>query len=58
MPIFEYVCNDCGTRFEKLHKGAAVDECNCPTCGSAKVKKGLSTFAAGSASDTKCNSGG
>ncbi|MBU5637287.1 zinc ribbon domain-containing protein [Geomonas sp. Red69] len=58
MPIFEYVCNDCGTRFEKLQKGGAADECGCPTCGSAKVKKAMSTFAAGSASETKCHSGG
>ena len=58
MPIFEYVCNDCGTRFEKLHKGGAEAARNCPTCGSAAVKKALSTFATGNASETKCHSGG
>ncbi|GFO63499.1 zinc ribbon domain-containing protein [Geomonas paludis] len=58
MPIFEYVCKECGTRFEKLHKGSAADECSCPTCGSAAVNKALSTFAAGGTSETKCHSGG
>ncbi|WP_224982086.1 FmdB family zinc ribbon protein [Geomonas agri] len=58
MPIFEYVCKECGTRFEKLHKGSTTDECNCPACGSAAVNKAMSTFAAGSASETKCHSGG
>jgi putative FmdB family regulatory protein len=43
MPIFEYVCHDCGAAFEKLVMGreAAV---NCPTCQSLNVAKQFSAF--------------
>ncbi len=43
MPIYEF---DCGEPFEELvFSFAAVTEVVCPTCGSPKVKKKLSTFA-------------
>jgi putative FmdB family regulatory protein len=47
MPIFEYKCAECGTRFEKLVRRES-DEASmeCPQCGTAKVDKELSTFAA------------
>ena len=47
MPLYEYVCRDCGTGFEKLVRrfGDAVD---CPSCASAAVEKQLSAFAVGS----------
>lgn len=63
MPIFEYKCEGCGSRFEKLIR-RAEDESGlcCPTCGQAQVAKQLSTFAAhaGGASDKMpmCPSGG
>jgi len=43
MPIFEYVCQDCGAFFEKLVMGqeAAV---SCPTCQSPDVAKQFSAF--------------
>ena len=43
MPIFEYVCQDCGALFEKLVMGreAAV---SCPTCQSPDVAKQFSAF--------------
>ena len=44
MPIFEYVCEDCGTKFEKLvRNGVAVA---CPGCGQDHLKQQFSTFAA------------
>lgn len=47
MPIFEYSCQDCGTRFEKLVRGTAgQDELACPSCGQAHLKQELSVFAA------------
>lgn len=58
MPIFEYVCKKCGTRFEKLQKGSASEECSCPSCGSLEVKKALSVFSSAGGSESKCNSGG
>lgn len=47
MPIFEYKCSACGSRFEKLIR--RTDEENslaCPTCGAESPEKELSTFAA------------
>lgn len=46
MPIFEFVCSDCGRPFEELvRSAAAVDVVACPGCGSQQVKKKISTFA-------------
>ena len=44
MPIFEYVCDDCGTKFEKLVRNG--DKVACPSCGEAHLTTALSTFAA------------
>jgi putative FmdB family regulatory protein len=47
MPIFEYSCADCGTRFEKLVRRAGETEgLVCPSCGEKHLKQELSTFAA------------
>ncbi len=46
MPIFEFVCSECGNPFEELVRSAsAVSEVVCPSCGSQQVKKQISTFA-------------
>jgi putative FmdB family regulatory protein len=46
MPIFEYKCDDCGTKFEKLVRGSDVNGVVCPTCGEQHLTQQLSTFAA------------
>jgi putative FmdB family regulatory protein len=46
MPIFEYLCADCGTKFEKLVRRPASDEVACPSCGQSHLEQQLSTFAA------------
>jgi putative FmdB family regulatory protein len=47
MPIFEYKCQECGARFEKLiRRDADIDTLACPACGHKDVSKELSTFAA------------
>ena len=47
MPIFEYRCEDCGTKFEKLVRRASEStELECPSCGEKHLKQELSTFAA------------
>ena len=45
MPIYEYVCDDCGTEYERLvmKQGAAI---TCPKCESTKHTIKLSVFAA------------
>ncbi|MDD2850805.1 MAG: zinc ribbon domain-containing protein [Desulfuromonadaceae bacterium] len=60
MPIYEYSCMKCGNRFEKLLKSADVESesVECPSCGSAEVKKELSTFSSGGAKPPACDCGG
>ena len=45
MPIYEYSCEDCGTKFEKLVRRQG-DGVACPSCGQSHLKTELSTFAA------------
>ncbi len=46
MPIFEFVCSECGHPFEELLRTSdAIAGLTCPQCGSPQVKKKLSTFA-------------
>jgi len=33
MPTYEYVCNDCGERFEKYQKMTDEPLSSCPSCG-------------------------
>jgi putative FmdB family regulatory protein len=44
MPIFEYLCDDCGTRFEKLVR--RDDAIACPKCGKSRLTTQFSTFSA------------
>ncbi len=46
MPIFEYVCKDCGKNFELLVRQSTIVEC--PWCNSKILEKQLSVFAAAS----------
>jgi putative FmdB family regulatory protein len=43
MPIYEYACRSCGSRFEKLVR--ADTELDCPQCHSRQLEKQLSVFA-------------
>lgn len=46
MPIFEFVCSDCGNPFEELvRSSSAASAVVCPKCHSQNVKKKISTFA-------------
>lgn len=45
MPIFEYQCKDCKSKFEILHKGSSSEEeVLCPECHSKNSKKLISSF--------------
>ena len=43
MPLYEYECESCGTRFEKIQKFSDPPIDVCPTCGKGPVKKLLSS---------------
>jgi putative FmdB family regulatory protein len=65
MPIYEYRCEDCGAKFEKLVRRAAdVPAIECPSCGQKHLQQELSTFAAHANGSSKsadgpmCPSGG
>lgn len=46
MPIFEFECNKCGQRFEKLvRSGNTAVAVECPACHSHKARKKISSFA-------------
>jgi len=46
MPLYEYICQTCGERFEKLIRGdASAQPIVCPSCTSAAITRALSTFA-------------
>ncbi|MGB5162560.1 MAG: zinc ribbon domain-containing protein [Thermoanaerobaculia bacterium] len=47
MPMYEYLCQDCGHQFEILQRmGEGADGLACPECGEKRVVKQFSTFAA------------
>ncbi|MBN1394645.1 MAG: zinc ribbon domain-containing protein [Pirellulales bacterium] len=45
MPIFEYLCKECGHVTEFLEKADAKGKHECGQCGSAKTEKIFSGFA-------------
>ncbi len=46
MPIYEYCCEDCGTKFEKLVRRSDTAAPVCPSCGTAHLSQQLSVFSA------------
>ncbi len=50
MPLYEYECRECGSRFEQLVLTRHA-EIVCQQCGSSKVAQLLSTFAVGGGSN-------
>jgi len=47
MPIYEYACESCGSKFEKLvRRSEDVLDSGCPSCGQKHLKQEYSTFAA------------
>ena len=50
MPIYEYICSECNTKFEQLRPLSQSDQlADCPQCHKPARRK-MSTFAAFSAS--------
>ncbi len=61
MPIYEYICLNCGTDFEKLvlkTDSPAVREVKCPVCGKAEVEEKISPCASFSKDSPSSTGGG
>jgi putative FmdB family regulatory protein len=61
MPIYEFHCEKCGRDNEILVRSSNWSGTKCPQCGSAKLAKKFSTFAAGGGSASEapaCGVGG
>ena len=65
MPIYEYRCEKCGSRFDVLQRvGEDGKHLRCPKCGHEKVEKQFSAFATSGGSPhvsgggSSCGSGG
>ena len=43
MPLYEYECESCGSRFERIQKFSDPPISVCPTCGKGPVRKLLSS---------------
>ncbi len=59
MPIYSYVCKDCGNKFDLLVGVTAErEELKCKKCGSEKIDREISGFSVGkpssSGSDSSC----
>ncbi len=53
MPIYEYVCQNCGQKYEKLvRSNSTTPELKCPHCGSTQAKKAISLFGTQGGSET------
>jgi putative FmdB family regulatory protein len=50
MPIYEYVCNDCQARYERIVMSPR-QEIECPKCASKRHTLQLSVFSAGKSSN-------
>jgi len=47
MPIYEYLCADCGAKFDKMRPmSQAAAPLDCVRCGSSATSRALSLFAA------------
>lgn len=56
MPIYEFECQSCSRRFEKI-RSQAVDEIDCPTCNGQALRK-VSVVSIATKNNTPCPSGG
>jgi putative FmdB family regulatory protein len=58
VPLYEYRCSNCGSRFEVLRRmGQGKEGLSCPQCGREDVEKQFSTFAGASAASAGSSAG-
>ena len=63
MPLYEYRCQECGEKFEKLVSFSQSEQVECANCGSEHTQKLVSGFAmaggssSGSSGGSSCGGG-
>jgi putative FmdB family regulatory protein len=45
MPIYEFICRECGERFEELVRSGKEEDVQCCRCSSRDIQRLLSGFA-------------
>lgn len=59
MPIYEYTCQKCQTKFEQLVRSMTGEQkFACPQCGSNQTARALSVFAVGAEGAGKSSAAG
>ncbi len=59
MPIYEYVCESCNSKFEKLVRSmSSTETVECPKCGGEKTSRQFSSFSVGAGETQSANNGG
>ncbi|MEJ5370117.1 MAG: zinc ribbon domain-containing protein [Bryobacteraceae bacterium] len=59
MPMYEYRCLECGTKYEQLRRMSDADKnLECPVCGSPNVRREISACAIGGSSSSSSSGGG
>ncbi len=57
MPIYEYLCKTCETKFEELVRDSQALTARCPKCGAPEVNRLLSPFATNNADGIRASTG-
>ena len=58
MPLYEYICTDCGREFEQMMRfDQAEERPPCPDCASPDTRKKLSLFSSKNQSSSVSSSG-
>jgi putative FmdB family regulatory protein len=58
VPLYEYHCAGCGSRFEVLQRlGQGPEGLECPRCGTTDIEKEYSTFAGSVAGGARLGGG-
>ena len=59
MPIYSYVCSDCGEEFDLLvGVGSGKEELKCKKCDGKNIKKVFATFSTRNSGDSTSSSSG
>jgi len=53
MPLYDFICADCGSKFEALVASSAIKTCECPKCGKKDSRRQISLFRVGGRGDLR-----